>query len=155
MNNKSMQILVAIIALLVIVAFASTKLQFKKDAAPAGAVIPDTTSEKQADSSEQIDRLETDLMVADVLYLKAKMVAMGKAATFMDTMARKIERRASASEYDAAKDEQQQTQLEFMIASEKTRSLYLALKKLDPNNKTLVRIRDAGRVKGGVSPYDD
>lgn len=155
MNSKSMQILVAIIATLIVVAFAATKLQFRSDNNLKAATAPVVIEEQQVDSSDHIDRLETDLMVADVLYLKAKVVALGKASTFMNTMARKLEGDASESEYREAKAEQQESQLEFMIASEKARTLYLALKKLDPNNKKLTEIRDAGRVKGGVSPYDD
>jgi hypothetical protein len=150
-----MQILVATLAVLIIFAFAATKLQFRKDDAPKGLTDPAANVEQQADSSESIKRLETELMVADILYLKARMAAMDKSATFLDTMARKIERKASESEYHVAKDKQQESQLEFMIASVKARTLYLALKKLDPNNKKLVEIRDSGRVKGGVSPYDD
>lgn len=144
MNSKSIQILVAIIAGLVVVAFAATKLK------PSAAA-----EEQRIDSSEDIERLETDLMVANVLYLKAKVVALGNASTFMDTMARKLEGDASESEYQRAKSAQQESQLEMMIASEKARTLYLSLKKIDPNNKKLLEIRDAGRVKGGVSPYDD
>jgi len=144
MNSKSMQILVAIIVGLVVVAFAVTKLS--PSAAP---------EEQRVESSEDIERLETDLMVANVLYLKARYNALGNASVFMDTMARKLEGDASESDYQRAKTKQQESQLEMMISSEKARTLYLSLKKIDPNNKKLLEIRDAGRVKGGVSPYDD
>ena len=150
-----MQILVATLAVLIIFAFAATKLQFRKGGAPKGLTDPAATVEQQANSFESIKRLETELLVADFLYSKSQMVAMDKAATFMGTMARKIERRTTEAEYHVAKDKQRESQLELMIASDKARVLYFALKKLDPDNETLLRIRDAGRVKGGISPYDD
>lgn len=155
MNSKSVQILVAIIAILVFVAFAATKLQLRSSDSPKIAPAPVVTEGSQADSSERIKRLETELMVANVLYLKAQLVAMQNAATFFDAMAKKVRGDLSESTYGRIRDEAESAKLDSEKASEKARTLYLALKNLDPHNKTLLEIRDAGRVKGGISPYDD
>lgn len=155
MHSKSIQILVAILVILVLIAFAATKLPFKSTDSPTTTPAPVATEGLQSDTAERIERLETELMVANVLYLKAQLVAMQNAATFFDAMAKKVRGDLSESTYGRMRDEAESAKLDFEQASDKARSLYLALKNLDPNNKTLLEIRDAGRVKGGISPYDD